>query len=158
MTQRILLAVGAVLGSMLSIVVGRADDHRNIQWLYNACKERDDQLGFVICLGYVSGIGDLMQMNAVAALKRVIDPSGWDDRLCGQPSYGAQVQAFVNWAERHPEKWQFSRQLGVVAALREALAVPMTHAGNHLLRWRARHRLSAAGSNGHATARPRSSL
>jgi hypothetical protein len=118
MTQRIIFAVSLVLGSMMSIAVGRAEDKQNIQWLYHACKNRDDNFNYLLCVGYVSGIGDLMHVNGGAPHR----DTGWDDRLCGDPSYGAQVQAFVNWAEKHPNLWQYPRPFGVVTALREAWA------------------------------------
>jgi len=39
--------------------------------------------------------------------------------LCGVGStYGAEQQAFENWARAHPEEWTESSSVGVVVALR----------------------------------------
>jgi len=35
-------------------------------------------------------------------------------------SYGATVQTFKNWAQKHPEKWSLDRLYGVIWALQEA--------------------------------------
>ena len=42
--------------------------------------------------------------------------------LCADPlpTFGAIIQAFVKWAENHPEAWSGApRQLGVMAALQK---------------------------------------
>ena len=38
--------------------------------------------------------------------------------ICDKPSYGAMVQAFVNWAEQNPRDWETNRIVGVMTALR----------------------------------------
>lgn len=36
------------------------------------------------------------------------------------PIYAARIQAFMNWARAHPEKWNLTDFEGVVLALRES--------------------------------------
>jgi hypothetical protein len=100
----------------VSMAKAHADDH-NVQSLYNLCKATTDDARYTLCIGYISGIGDIMQTNSVMHPRAAVDPAPLDERLCGQPSYGAQVQAFKNWAEKHPQQWQAPRQLGVISAL-----------------------------------------
>ncbi len=47
--------------------------------------------------------------------------SSSDLRICSTEAipYGAMVQTFRNWAEKHPEKWGARRYMGVMLALRE---------------------------------------
>jgi len=64
------------------------------------------------CLGYVSAVGDYL--NAIGISDANSSPS-----ICGNISYGAAIQAFVAWAEKHPEHWQEPQLYGVTLALRE---------------------------------------
>jgi hypothetical protein len=89
---------------------------QTVQGLYMACKETNmDQFDRGRCLGFISGIGDVMAVIG----------SGRHDLqlgLCGPsptPTYGAMIQAFMNWAEKHPEQWNIAQEAGVVIALRE---------------------------------------
>jgi hypothetical protein len=34
-------------------------------------------------------------------------------------SFGAMIQVFINWAQKHPEQWSSPREFGVVQALKE---------------------------------------
>jgi hypothetical protein len=111
--QKTLLAFAVVI---ISLTKANADD-QNVQGLYNLCKATTDHGRYAVCVGYISGIGDIMQTNGVMHPGAAVDPAPLDERLCGRPSYGAQVQAFMNWAEKHPQQWQAPRQLGVLSAL-----------------------------------------
>lgn len=81
--------------------------------LYRFCKAENDAPERLLCLGYISGMGDTMQVMALlpADIK--------DFAMCGEASYKAMVQAFVNWAEKHPERWEDPRGSGVMSALKE---------------------------------------
>jgi hypothetical protein len=37
--------------------------------------------------------------------------------ICGTPTYGDTVQAFVDWAEANPREWQDGRSVGLITAL-----------------------------------------
>jgi hypothetical protein len=90
-----------------------ADPHLTIQGLYDDCKNYSSvQSSF--CLGYISGIGDAMHFIE-GFRKKMPDVESF--AMCGAPSYGAMVQAFINWAEKHPEDWMRSRVYGVMLAL-----------------------------------------
>lgn len=83
--------------------------------LLRFCKEEKGSPHKLVCLGYISGVGDAMQVIAVEALS----DQTRDFAICGIARYNAMVQAFVNWAEKHPERWEEPRRLGVMAALKE---------------------------------------
>ncbi|WP_366510182.1 Rap1a/Tai family immunity protein [Mesorhizobium sp.] len=64
--------------------------------------------------GYVGGIADQMVANGMFAAREEFS-------ICvGKkvPTHGAYKQAFINWADDHPESWQNHQYLGVVEALR----------------------------------------
>jgi hypothetical protein len=107
--------IGGLLAALALFVWvdGAEAKGRNVQELLDLCKQRPDSYGYAICLNYIAGIGDVMGATA-----QVIDdfrPLG----MCGEPTYGALVQAFVNWAEKHPEQWKTDPGVGVMVALRE---------------------------------------
>ena len=83
--------------------------------LLRFCKEEKGSPHKLICLGYISGIGDTMQVVGVEALS----DKTRDFAMCGIARYNAMVQAFVNWAEKHPKRWEEPRRFGVMAALKE---------------------------------------
>jgi hypothetical protein len=87
-----------------------------VQGLYQQCKSEDvktidGQIDTVQCYSYISGVGDLLAAQGASGAKIM--------SICAKstPSYGAMVQAFVNWAEAHPQEWGKNRLLGVVVAL-----------------------------------------
>jgi hypothetical protein len=93
-------------------------DDLNIQALYEACKSQDlNSSRYGLCLGYVAGIGDLMHAFGAYSQKSQ-DENFIAFSICGKPSYGAIVQAFVNWAEANPQRWSDDRLFGVAEALR----------------------------------------
>jgi hypothetical protein len=123
MTRREIFALCVVFASMIPGHTLRADEPKlNVQELYSQCMAPKDSTAAIFCLGFVSGIGDFMQLNG--AERKMVSDAQWsvlsNEALCGLPTYGAQVQAFVNWAEKHPEEWGTSRVIGVVIAFRES--------------------------------------
>jgi Rap1a immunity proteins len=105
-----------------------AVDMDTVQALYGWCnddREKD------ICLGYISGVYDTMRLVGAASTTEF--PGSIAVRnamgLCPNNSttYGAAMQVFKNWAERHPEMWSESRGFGVMLALHEAW--PCTEGG-----------------------------
>ncbi len=93
-------------------------DYGTVQGLYELCTV-DDRAHFNVmaCFGYISGIRDMMMVIGTldAPVKIYFG-------LCSKDEVasGATVQAFKNWAEKHPEMWSKPRGAGVGIALREA--------------------------------------
>jgi hypothetical protein len=118
-----LMTLGNMRGAFLAFVVaswvvgGRLasadNDTQDVQALLRLCKAQETSAH---CVGYISGIADIMM-----AVGRVLKngPERSFLGLCSSASYSAFVQAFVNWAEQHPERWYQSRSIGVMDALRE---------------------------------------
>ncbi|WP_363238289.1 Rap1a/Tai family immunity protein [Mesorhizobium sp.] len=90
----------------------------DVQSLLAQCKPNNG--GWSYCLGYVGGVADMMAMNGVLSPRPALS-------ICvGQtiPTYGAYQQAFINWAEAHPEKWQSHQGFGVIESLRATWPCP----------------------------------
>ena len=111
----------AVIAALAFSVSAHADNqHLNVQSLYLACKDSNGPTA-MLCSGYVGGIGEMMH-----ALGTQIpdDPKLRIFGICGTMSHGAMVQAFVNWADKHPERWADVGVLGVMSALIETWPCP----------------------------------
>jgi hypothetical protein len=93
----------------------------NVQTLLSDCTGSQSSFEYTLCVGYVGGVSDQMTLNGLMVING-------DDRsrfvkafsMCPQPhpTWGAEIQAFVNWAQKHPEQWQQPGLLGVLAANR----------------------------------------
>jgi hypothetical protein len=97
----------------------RADDKgATVQRLLDMCNTPVGSPLEAYCLGFVGGMGNVMLMNGHSL--RSLKPSSAALSLCAKDiTYGAEIQAFKNWAQAHPENWQMPDQAGVVIALRE---------------------------------------
>ena len=82
----------------------------SVQELYRMCQERDGAVDAWRCTEYVAGVGDALDFSSGLPNTKLF-------AICGRPSYGAMVQAFKNWAVKHPEDWAKSRIYGVALAL-----------------------------------------
>ena len=91
------------------------DSSQTVQALYQFCKSPDDRSRYGLCLGFITGVGDTMQLIGVGVEQQ---PDNAPFGICGKPSYGAMVQAFVNWAEQNPGESESNRIVGVISALR----------------------------------------
>ena len=92
-------------------------DPRNTAHLLRWCKEPETSSDYAYCVGYVSGMADVMGLIGVGASK---DFKRYG--MCASepyPSANAEVQAFINWAEKKPTEWATSAQVGVLLALQE---------------------------------------
>ena len=99
-----LVAAGFSLG--VSPAVGQG---HTVQTLRGWCKQPQDTYDFAICLGYVTGTADtLVEIGASNKLG-----------MCGRPTYGVAIQAFLNWADSHPEYWDRDKSFGAIVALHE---------------------------------------
>jgi hypothetical protein len=112
----------------------------DVQWLYGQCKEaKPSSQSF--CSGFISGIALQMFWTGSWLIKK--PPSGTtplydrltndDDRstvsflsACTElaASGEAMRQAFINWAEKHPQEWSADSQLGVMQAIHSAWRCP----------------------------------
>lgn len=93
-------------------------DPRNTEHLLRWCKEPETSFDHAYCAGYVSGMADVMGLIGVGATKDFKLHFG----MCTSepyPSANAEVQAFINWAEKHPTEWGTSAQVSVLLALQE---------------------------------------
>lgn len=86
--------------------------------LRNDCKQLQSNdpnaLDVGYCLGFLSGLGALLQFNCF--------DENYRGNLATMPSNtGQRVQAFLNWADDHPEQWGNS-EATVAAVL--ALGLP----------------------------------
>jgi hypothetical protein len=125
MTVTLGLALAVTAAPLLSLAdVSKDNASPNVQKLLQECNalqgsgEPDamDYSNFSYCIGYVGGIGDAMLANG-----QIVHPLNPVVSICdeGLISRGAMVQAFRNWAQKHPERWSDNDSLGVMAALRE---------------------------------------
>jgi hypothetical protein len=121
-----LLGAAALLG--FAAIPTNAEEPKQIsntvQELYQQCKSHNGP-GEVMCLGFIAGSVAQMEIIAIAA-EHMDAPTDrlfllGETKFCsGQgTSLGAMRQAFINWAEKHPEKWSMYNGYGVNAALRE---------------------------------------
>jgi hypothetical protein len=123
MKAKFLLGVGALLGVAMSPITTNAEELKSftVQDLYRLCKSTGTDRAF--CNGVIAGAGGEMRLNKEIA-GTVRTPA---DRLfitmtvsmCGNAPIGAGVQAFINWAEKHPERWTSDMLFGVNKALSE---------------------------------------
>jgi hypothetical protein len=89
------------------------DPEASVQALYSKCTSTDvHQLMF--CAGYFNATIDNMMVTGS-------DSSTQAFGICtnGTISDGAAMQAFKNWAQKHPEMWGMVRIMGVVLAMQE---------------------------------------
>jgi hypothetical protein len=107
---------GFVAAMILAAALSRATADDNVQSLYNLCKTGEGSQEFALCVGYIGGIGSVMQFMG-AGLKQHPDLRPF--AICGTASNGAMVQAFVYWAGKNPREWTNKQTVGVMAALRE---------------------------------------
>lgn len=107
----------AVMILIAGFSVAAAKDSPDVQSLYTLCKASDESQEFALCVGYISGVGSLMQFLG-ADLRQ--HPEVREFAICsGSMSYGAMVQAFRTWAEKNPRAWGEPRIIGVMVALTE---------------------------------------
>ena len=95
--------------------------------LGEACSSSNPQV-FRFCVGYVMGMGELMEANGTRLKHIPASDTGeiFYLHLAGicpakgerlYPTGEAMVQAVRNWIAANPQKWNDSSQFGVMAAL-----------------------------------------
>jgi hypothetical protein len=111
---RLLISVAAfALGLLRPTVAGALGEFQSVQALLDMCKSSTASVQSAACVGYIAGIGDMMQMLGVDK-----EQDG-TFAICAKPSYGAMVQAYINWAEANPKEWGTNRLFGVMLALKQ---------------------------------------
>jgi hypothetical protein len=100
----------------------------NVQKLLQECNADISSPDFFHCAGYVGGVADMMFYNGLLITKYNANLNTLSHvAACPgnpYPTYGADIQAFRNWAQKHPEKWAEQTSVGVISALREAWPCP----------------------------------
>jgi len=84
----------------------------------NACRHIDnlnsasdaELVGIGKCLGMADGVVQVMVYNCILAADAPVP------KASAPPSIGAAIQAFLNWADAHPERWGDSFSAGMMAA------------------------------------------
>jgi Rap1a immunity proteins len=97
----------------------------NVQTLYQHCTQPVGTWAGGFCLGFVAGVGQ--QMIWSGFIFKDAQSHGGASAVLAQSSScpkafvsnGAMVQAFVNWGQKHPEKWSMDAQMGAMEAVRE---------------------------------------
>jgi len=100
----------------------------SIKALRFSCRQPERTVGYSVCLGFVAGMSQSMQLNG-RTLDR-ISPTDTvameylaDTGLCTAetpfPTEITGVQAFLSWADRNPDKWNSNASVGVMRALVE---------------------------------------
>ena len=114
LTLRACLIVAAMTPGAVS--PARAlDSSQTVQGLYDLCKSPEGSQHSFLCLGFISGVGDSMQLLGFGVER---NPSTAVFAICDKPSYGTMVETFIGWAEQNPDKADSNRIIGVMRALR----------------------------------------
>jgi hypothetical protein len=116
-----------LLGVLLPLGYASAENMTTVQDLREACKSIGNNSDGIFCLGYIGGTADTMVLIGVGLTSDTTPLFRHSFGICqNSPStYGADAQVFINWADRHPEKWTDHMQSGVITALAETWPCPM---------------------------------
>ena len=121
--MRIALAVG-ILMVCISSQIATAETGMTIQTLLQDCNADAGSTDSFLCVGKVSGIGEMMGLNGLLIFQhRESYANFYKFSICPgkpTPTIGAQLQVFKNWARIHPERWAEQDFVGVIVSLREA--------------------------------------
>jgi hypothetical protein len=115
--QKLVTAIFILSVSLHSHAI--ADD---IQKFLSECNNSRLASDLSYCIGRIGGVAGFMSYNGYLltgtdseALRRTSSCPNTNPA----PTYGADVQVFKNWAEKHPEFWSAPDILGIVASIRE---------------------------------------
>ena len=115
------MGCGKISGLLVSFAAfafplpGKAEVDETVQSLLERCAG-DEALGTAYCIGFVRGISGAMLLNCMASQDGFVVPEKATADLT-EATVGATIQAFVNWAEQHPEEWNAPQFFGVIYAL-----------------------------------------
>jgi len=119
----------STIASVPSFAASEETKWINVQDLYKQCDARQGSFDEIFCLEFVSGVARQLFTNRLA-LKDI--KTSRDLIMMSIPSAcptsfvsnGAMVQAFSEWAKRHPEEWSATAQIGVMQAVRDTWPCP----------------------------------
>jgi hypothetical protein len=112
-----MLAVVVVAIGWIVATPAGAEEKRTVGDLLAKCRA-EHQPASLICIAYIGGVSEMMNVLSVAENKSpAARPALQGMTSCGQVSWGAAQQAFVNWATAHPEAWEDDRLVGVVGVI-----------------------------------------
>jgi len=100
----------------------------SIQALRFSCRQPERSVGYSVCLGFVAGMSQSMQLNG-----RTLDRISPTDTVAMEylantglctaetpfPTEITGIQAFLSWADRNQDKWNSNASVGVTRALVE---------------------------------------
>jgi hypothetical protein len=106
------------------------DAATEVQDLYRLCLSPSWEFEDATCKAFVSGIAEQMTFNGRTATlpRKSGGPADGRDRewlstlsacIPTDTSPATMVEAFIDWAEKHPERWTAPRQTGVMQALNQ---------------------------------------
>ena len=72
-----------------------------------------------LCLGLAAGVGQLLDLNCYRHREGTSLNPEWLRADMSSSSFGARAQAFVNWSNGNPDKWEWDLTLGMISALTE---------------------------------------
>lgn len=115
------LLFALVLGFAVSTPIHGEEDFSNVEHLLKWCKLPETRSDHGFCAGYVVGVADMMQQVGRQGAGNFRSVFGMCvPKSLHTPSGNAEVQVFVNWAEKNPKEWGQVNEVGVVLALSEA--------------------------------------
>ena len=120
MTLKVFLALAFVIAAPLLFLAAPVSAQQTIEDLIPACEAAADESYIVrrpagYCVGFISGVWFMMNVNCINADYRHAIPQGL--QAGNVSSWRAMVQAFLNWAEDHPEEWGEPVLVGVYTSL-----------------------------------------
>ncbi|MES2550064.1 MAG: Rap1a/Tai family immunity protein [Pseudomonadota bacterium] len=90
---------------------------QDVQKLLNDC-ESDEAFAYGACLGMARGTAAVMQFNC-SLYQDGTSTITFFAADSSNATYGAMIQAFINWARANPSEWGTRGELGMITALRE---------------------------------------
>jgi hypothetical protein len=97
-----------------------ASENYTVQSLLMKCSGRVGSLDSIFCVARVGGIADALGFNGYLVSHGAVGLEKFATYASKPvPTYGADIQVFKNWAEKHPERWGDTDMVGVATALQE---------------------------------------
>jgi hypothetical protein len=112
--------------------LGASEKKDDVHELYKMCKVRAGVStappDAVVCIGFLSGVAEMMIANAELA-KTLVDDRDRRSVLkfsacTKKASFGEMLQVFLKWAQKHPEMWNEPRSVGAMEAFSEKWPCP----------------------------------
>lgn len=115
-TAASLIVVIALTATLPPTGVAGQEDLTNTEHLLKWCKQPEASANHAYCVGFIQGVGNMMTMVGASAQGdlRVRWGMCYPDPA---PTTNAEIQAFINWAEKWPKYWGELNLTTVVVAL-----------------------------------------